>query len=70
MSVNEVSTEDDVSDVRNKGKGKKVLKRVVVLHCDLIGDSFWKEHQENWISAETVCDSGVGSDMGGSGSRE
>jgi len=70
MSANEVPTEDDLLDVKNRNKGKKrVLKRMAVLHCDLIGDKFWKEHQENWISTETACDSGVGSDMGGADSR-
>ena len=45
MCANEVATEEDVSDVRDKGKGgrKRVSTWVAVLHCDLIGDKFWKE---------------------------
>ena len=45
MGANEVVTEGGVSDVGDKGKGKKkrVSTWVAVLHCDLIGDKFWKE---------------------------
>ena len=40
-----VSKEDDRSDEKDKGRGKKKrpLTRVTVLHCDLIGGEFWKE---------------------------
>jgi len=40
-----VVKEGDPSDVENKGKGKRRrgLMQVTVLHCDLIRDEFWKE---------------------------
>lgn len=38
-----VDKEDDTSDVKGKEKRKRALTRVVVLHCDLIRDDFWKE---------------------------
>ena len=72
MGVNEVSTKVDAPDVRDKGKGRKkrALTRMAVLHCDIIGDIFWEERQENQVSTVTSCsDSVVGLDTGGAGSK-
>lgn len=42
--ANKVAREvaSDVKD-NEKGKPKRALTRVTVLHCDLIRDEFWKE---------------------------
>ena len=46
MLTNKVAKEE-TSDVtvkdKGKGKPKRAIMRVTVLHCDLIRDEFWKE---------------------------